>query len=104
MQAGNIKECGHFLIFSTTDKQTGIDCYEIKEGEKDWKKEKSPYLLEDQTLRSIIKVRAVDKAGNERIIWIKPLKEAKEPLPYWLIILISIGIISWLIYKIIRKR
>ncbi|GAI04488.1 unnamed protein product, partial [marine sediment metagenome] len=48
--------------------------------------------------------RAVDKAGNERIVWIKPLKEAKELLLYWLIVLISIGIISWLIYKIICKR
>lgn len=89
----SIFEGKYFLIFSTTDKQTGINYYEIKEGEKDWKKEKSPYLLEDQTLCSIIKVKAVDKAGNQRIAEVRP----KKLFPYWLIILVGIGVICWII-------
>lgn len=102
----SIFEGKYFLIFSTTDKQTGVDYYEIKEGEKDWQKEKSPYLLEDQTLKSIIKVKAIDKAGNERTVWIKPIEETKKPLPYWLIILILIGIgaIWWIIRKLKIKN
>jgi hypothetical protein len=102
----SIFEGKYFLIFSTTDKQTGIDYYEIKEGGKDWEKGKSPYLLEDQTLRSIIKVRAVDKAGNERVVWIKPLKEAKEPFAYWSVILILavIGVIWWIVKKLKIKN
>lgn len=105
-QNPSIFEGKYFLIFSTTDKQTGIDYYEVKEGENDWKKEKSPYLLEDQTLRSIIKVKAIDKAGNERIVWIKPLEEAKKPLFYWLIILIliGIGVIWWIVKKLKTKN
>ena len=88
----------YFIVFSTTDKQTGIDYYEVKEGERDWQRVESPYLLEDQSLRSIIKVRAVDKAGNERIAEYLPLPPEK-PFPYWLIILIlvGIGIIWWII-------
>jgi len=88
----------YFLIFSTTDKQTGIDYYEVKEGKRDWKRAESPYLLEDQSLKSIIKVRAVDKAGNERIAEYLP---PKKPFPYWPIILILIlaGIIWWIIRR-----
>ena len=58
----------YYIIFNTQDKQTGIDHYEVKEEKRNWKIAESPYLLEDQTLQSIIKVKAVDKAGNERIV------------------------------------
>ncbi|NTU98642.1 hypothetical protein HGA64_01375 [Candidatus Falkowbacteria bacterium] len=78
----------YYIAFSTVDKQTGIDHYEIQEVRepqrlKDksfrdlfydifvitpdlkWKTATVPYVLEDQTLRSVIKVRAIDKAGNQ---------------------------------------
>lgn len=54
----------YFLIFSTTDKETGVAYYEVKEGRRPWVRATSPYLLEDQTLRSRIWVRAFDYAGN----------------------------------------
>ena len=98
-QDPTIFEGKYFIIFSTVDKQTGIDYYEVKEGKKDWEKSESPYLLENQDLQSIIKVRAVDKAGNERIAEYLP---PKKPFPWWIIIgvLAGAGIIWW----IIRKR
>lgn len=79
-QDQSIFEGKYFITFSTTDKQTGIDYYEIAElnfldkilKKEKWQKEASPYLLTDQKLRSVIKVRAVDKAGNTRIEEIKP--------------------------------
>ncbi len=101
-QDPSVFEGKYFLSFSTTDKQTGVDYYEIKEGERDWKKGESPYLLEDQRLRSIIKVRAVDMAGNERIETIEP---PKKPFPYWLIlIIIGLVIIIWIIRKLKRSK
>lgn len=81
----------YYIIFNTTDKQTGIDRYEVKEekivSERDkkswlkrllslfggkvaapaWQPGATPYVLSDQELLSNIKVRAIDKAGNERI-------------------------------------
>jgi len=92
-QTPEIFEGKYFITFSTTDKQTGIDYYEVSEVPPIWtlktakvEKAESPYLLKDQSLSSIIKVRAVDKAGNERIAeYIPP----KKPLPYWIIIIIS---------------
>ena len=70
----------YFIVFSTTDKQSGLDFYEVRESDQErtqfkvdspykarWIPAESPYPLEDQNLRSLIRVRAVDKAGNERI-------------------------------------
>jgi len=100
-----IFEGKYFIIFSTTDKQTGVDYYEVKEGDREWKEGRSPYLLEDQSLQSIIKVRAVDKAGNKRIAEYTPPVKPK-PFPYWIIILILIGagIIWYFITKLKRNR
>ncbi len=100
-----IFEGKYFITFLTSDKQTGLDYYEIQEGIGNWKKAESPYLLEDQTLGSIIKVRATDKAGNERIAEYLP-EAPKKFLPYWTIILVLLGagIIVWVIIKITRKK
>ena len=75
----------YFIVFNTTDKQTGIDHYEVMEepvsrlmafewGRADapWITAPSPYPLEDQSLNSIIRVKAVDKAGNEYIATLIP--------------------------------
>lgn len=86
----------YFITFSTVDKQTGVDYYETKEGRGEWQQAVSPSLLEDQSLKSIIKVRAVDKAGNERMVEYSP---SRAMLPYLIIalVLISGGGIYWLI-------
>lgn len=55
------------VFFSTTDKDSGIDHYEVSEGGTDWVIGNSPYLLRDQTLKSKIRIKAVDGAGNYRI-------------------------------------
>jgi hypothetical protein len=70
----------YFITFNTTDKQSGVDHYEVIEEALDtknlfgwgaetapWIKAKSPYILDDQSLNSTIRVRAIDKAGNEYI-------------------------------------
>ncbi|OGM96162.1 MAG: hypothetical protein A3B86_02570 [Candidatus Yanofskybacteria bacterium RIFCSPHIGHO2_02_FULL_38_22b] len=55
-----------FISFFSTDKDTGIDRYEVKEGRGDYKIAQSPFLLFDQELRTVLKVRAYDVAGNYR--------------------------------------
>lgn len=75
----------YFIVFNTTDKQTGIAFYEVIEepleeadlfgwGAEDapWEKVRSPYILSDQSLNSTIRVKAVDKAGNEYIATLVP--------------------------------
>jgi len=75
----------YYISFNTTDKQTGIDQYQIIEesiselgtfnwGRADapWIVARSPYVLDDQSLNSIIRVKAIDKAGNEYIATLLP--------------------------------
>ena len=98
----------YFIVFSTTDKQTGIDHYEVKEGERKWQEAESPYLLEDQKLGSIIKVKAVDKAGNERTVLIGPFRPPKrinwKEILLWIVLGLAIGGVVWLLWKKYIKK
>ncbi|MDD5032807.1 MAG: hypothetical protein PHC85_01675 [Candidatus Pacebacteria bacterium] len=68
----------YFIAFGSQDKDSGIDHYEISESKKSkikdavWVTAESPYVLRDQTLSSYVYVKAVDKAGNERIAAVYP--------------------------------
>ena len=98
----DIFEGKYFIVFHTADKQTGVDYYEIKEGKRNWERGESPYLLKDQKLSGIIKIKAVDKAGNERVVeWIPEKKE----FPWWitLLILFAVVLICCFIAKLKRS-
>lgn len=75
----------YYISFNTTDKQTGIDQYQVIEEplselgsfrwggvNAPWIVTRSPYVLKDQTLNSTIRVKAIDKAGNEYIATLVP--------------------------------
>jgi hypothetical protein len=93
----------YFLSFATTDLTSGVQYFEIKEGKRDFKRAESPYLLEDQSLENKILVKAVDKAGNEKISEIIP---PAKPFPYWIIfvIIVCLVIIYWIIKRYFLKR
>lgn len=77
----SIEDGKWFITFNTIDKQSGIDHFEVYETDREhegfvrgksdvpaeWVEARSPYILKDQSLNSIIRVRALDKAGNERL-------------------------------------
>jgi len=84
----------YFIVFNTTDKQSGIDYYEVIEEPLDdfnlfgwgaatapWVRASSPYVLEDQSLNSTIRVRAYDKAGNDYIATLIPDESARGLTP-----------------------
>lgn len=91
----------YFLVFSTVDKGSGIDHYEVSEGFWDkYVTVESPYLLEDQSLSKNIYIKAIDKAGNERLVKIK----AQNPsltlkLGLILGILLVVCIFSYIFYR-----
>lgn len=78
----------YFLVFSTTDRESGINHYEVLEVPTNaaanvsggWVVAVSPYLLQDQTLSSNIYVRAVDNAGNFRVVEV-PAKHPRNDKP-----------------------
>jgi len=99
----------YFISFAAFDKESGIDYYEVaellkKESQKElnWKKTKSPYLLEDQSLKSKIFVKAVDKAGNERIEVLDPKKNSQ--IFIILAIIIFIGFFGFIFVKLKRRQ
>ncbi len=96
----------HYIVFSTTDKQSGLDHYEVFEepldeislfrwGEPDavWERAESPYVLNDQRLRSVIRVKAIDKAGNEQIAIYAPEEAARVIDPLTAVLALSIGVL-----------
>lgn len=56
----------YYAAFSTVDKQSGLDHYEIFE-KGGWSRVTSPHVLADQSLKGGVQVRAIDKAGNIRL-------------------------------------
>ncbi len=78
---------GHFLVFATQDKDSGVEGFFVFESsmkrkdifKNEWQPAQSPYLLKDQDLRSYVYVKARDKAGNERVEEIIP----KNPRPWY---------------------
>jgi len=117
----------HYIVFSTTDKQSGIDHYEILETDPDrfgfltwvpreshWVRGESPYVLRDQELRSKILVKAVDKNGNERIVEYTPPLSLLKVLTYpaFLVLLLALlvllgggvlGVVMW-VRRVRAKR
>lgn len=100
------------VVFSAVDKDSGIARYEVAETPAGadnflWHEEESPYLLKDQNLASDIYVRAVDNAGNVRIV--KAVSQTQASGVYTnttIIIFISILLLlcaGWII-KHIRKK
>ncbi|MCK5416437.1 hypothetical protein KAI92_03355 [Candidatus Parcubacteria bacterium] len=103
-QNKNLFNNQYHIIFSTVDKQTGIDRYEVLEIRSDeqvgedgklslldrligqkrdkvvWRIASMPYLLNDQTLESTVKVKAIDKSGNERQVSFIPPEGEREKI------------------------
>ena len=105
----NVFEGKYFLVFAAQDKGSGIDRFEVKETRNKkqgtWIEAESPYLLRDQKLKSYIYVKAVDKAGNERIAVVEPrylIRWYEFPLA-WIIIVIA-GIIAYLIWRKLKNK
>lgn len=79
-----------FLSFATVDRSTGVDRYLVAESDSQnptidaFVSAESPYKLTDQGLRSYIVVKAIDRAGNERIAVLPPTNTG-TPYPWWAI-------------------
>lgn len=105
----------YYIVFTTTDKQTGISHYEVMEesiskfGSFDWggvgsswiPTDKGIYTLKDQSLNSIIRVKAIDKAGNEYIATLIPDESQKTISTNQIISYIAIGVLALLFLIII---
>lgn len=97
----------YFVSFFATDKDSGIAYYEIKEGDRDFVRAESPHLLRDQSLKEIVQIKVVDRAGNESMITPEPVPIPEIPyrtyLIWGLITLVILALVFWL-WKIWRVK
>ena len=98
-----------FLVFSTQDKVSGIDHYEVQEGNGSYVVAVSPYLLEDQNLDKTINIKAVNTANGVRIVTLP----ATRPIPwyknyskliYGLIAIVIILLLAIILTRKLRKN
>lgn len=66
----NIFENKFVLYFLATDKESGIQFVEVREGNGPWMQTSSPYILAHQFLPLPIAIRATDMHGNTQIVYV----------------------------------
>jgi hypothetical protein len=99
IQEPDLNNGKYTLIFNAVDKQSGIDHVEVKEGDDIWRVADSPYLLRDQSRKSILSVRAIDVVGNATLVTINPAPQANNPTLPLCIGLLALGIILYVVKK-----
>ena len=107
-QDKNIADGRRFVVFAAQDKESGIDHYEVQENKSDkangeWKIAVSPYVLQDQSLRSYVYIKAVDKAGNSTIATVNP---KQPPLSFKTMFIYGIILVLGIFFgmRLWRKR
>lgn len=99
----------YFLVFVTQDKISGVTDYAVYESRRvkktiapnKWIEVENLYTLKDQKLRSWVYVKAVDRAGNERIVKIAPRNPLAWYENYFINGIIILGIV--VAYRMIKN-
>jgi hypothetical protein len=103
----------NFLAFAASDKESGIDHYEVLETwfnripeNAGWINAESPYLLKNQALDTYIFVKAVDKSGNYLIESVPPLHPEVRYKYYLLLgtIILAILAVGSLLWKKLKRK
>lgn len=100
----------YFLVFATTDKQSGVDYYEVQESKRQsfednkWIRAESPYLLTDQALHSFISVKAIDHAGTFRTETLLPEYPQRfyQSSLFWVIIVVIFSVLVFFRRKLFK--
>ncbi|MEI8361283.1 MAG: hypothetical protein WCG01_04090 [bacterium] len=119
----------YYLMFNTVDKQSGLDHYEVSEQRvitsvyqkiydgllsvlpgreqknANWQVVTPPYVLKDQKLNSTIRVKAVDKAGNQYVVERAPQAwfSRQEIIVSIVVFVVLLFIIALLVLRIQKK-
>lgn len=99
VQEPDLFEGKYTLVFNATDKESGIDRVELREGLGAWKTIHSPHLLQDQSRKSILSIRAYDASGNVASITIGAMAPASATAVLIIVTLLAAISILYVIYK-----
>lgn len=94
----------YFISFYATDNESGINRYEVKENNLPIVRATHDYVLEDQSLKGFVEIKAIDNAGNFTNKIIELNKYKKDNNFSKIFIAIIILIIIFLLYMIYRFK
>ncbi len=89
---------GQYLFFEASDKDSGIDHYEINE-DGVWQTAESPYLIKQNV--GVYYIKAIDRAGNETI---KEVQISVSTNKYLTVLLWSVVVLIALLVILYSKR
>lgn len=102
------------IFFQAQDKDSGILNYKLAESKKsyndyenlEWREVVSPEILSDQSLRSFIYVKAVDRAGQERVVKLEPINKSSWFVYnlHYIIVTAILGLVFWIYRKNVYKK
>lgn len=100
----------YFITFNASDSLSGVNRYEIKEGNSSFEKYENNYVIKDQSLNTKIWIKVIDNNGNEFIEKIKPIDllndkydSKKDNVIFWVITAIVLLFVFFLIFIFIKK-
>jgi len=94
----------YFLTFATHDLTSGIDQYQVLEGNQLYSNAESPFILKDQTRSKAITVKAIDKAGNVSESTLLALPQKKTDRTLAIIVVFGVILIVVIITTIFIKK
>ena len=97
-----------FINMSASDSGSGIDHFEVKEGERSPVRTSESYVLQNQEKLEPITIFAYDKSGNisKKDLVSQKIEASSSPVAVYILIFIVLifALIIFIIYKIIKKR
>jgi len=93
-----------FISFNTTDHESGIDYYEIREGDLSPVRSTNTYVLKNQNIDSVITVTAYDKAGNTRVATLNTAGKSPTYTVVTIFIFIFVLLIIYKLFNIFKRR
>ncbi len=100
----NLYDGKYTLIYTAIDKESGISHVDLQEGNGAWITIDNPYLLQDQTRKGILSLRAYDVAGNVTTISLPAAPSPHRSQAPIIILVLIVLIILYVIYKKTRHH
>ena len=102
-QDSSIFEGKKIISISATDDQSGVDYFEVQEGDAPVVRSGDIYVLLDQSESSTILITAYDKAGNHSQISLKPVRAKTNYMVIIIISLLALTVLAGLIFLAIKR-
>ena len=94
----------YFISFYATDAESGINRYEVREGDLPSVRSGSVYVLRDQSLSSMVEVKAIDNARNARVETLNLHSKKISPWGKIAIIILAAMAIAILLISFFKRK